>query len=114
MRESVKSLTYFLQLAHIILSTLSDFVKRYAIVLQGPTLTFQLMEASLQTDVRRSQRRPKVGSMRDYAQAPMVVLNGFGNTSLTTLFAIHLNARGGCEEVPSSRAVWYHAEVTVP
>ncbi|KAF4738793.1 hypothetical protein FOZ63_005335, partial [Perkinsus olseni] len=46
---------------------------------QGPTLTFQVMEASLQTDVRRAQKRPKVGSMKDYAQAPMVVLNGFGD-----------------------------------
>eukprot|EP00921_Rhytidocystis_pertsovi_P026827 GHVQ01043227.1.p1 GENE.GHVQ01043227.1~~GHVQ01043227.1.p1 ORF type:complete len:590 (-),score=127.09 GHVQ01043227.1:1717-3486(-) len=42
----------------------------------GPTLTFEVLQFSLQRDVKISQRRPRTG-MFDFQTSPLVVLNGF-------------------------------------
>eukprot|EP00930_Biecheleria_cincta_P039688 TRINITY_DN27260_c0_g1_i1.p1 TRINITY_DN27260_c0_g1~~TRINITY_DN27260_c0_g1_i1.p1 ORF type:complete len:447 (-),score=95.13 TRINITY_DN27260_c0_g1_i1:41-1381(-) len=44
---------------------------------QGPTLTFKVDSFTLAREVRAAQKRPR-GSTRDYTNAPLQVLNGFG------------------------------------
>lgn len=50
---------------------------RIARVPQGPTLSFRVVEYSLAADVRSSQRRPIVPQDRDFAHAPLLVMNNF-------------------------------------
>lgn len=44
---------------------------------QGPTLTFKVESFSLMSDIRAAQKKPRSPGPREYASAPLQVLNGF-------------------------------------
>lgn len=70
-----------LNVSHLVMFTSTKVASYMKLVKlpQGPTMTFKIDAFSLMHDVRMMQRRPRNGP-RDFAVAPLQVLNGFSGT----------------------------------
>jgi len=76
--EDFAAVAGHLHVSHLIIFTATKAATymKLAKLPQGPTLTFRIESFSLSHEVRAAQKRPRQ-STRDYASAPLQVLNGF-------------------------------------